>query len=206
MSITEAMEDGIEHIPGVRSGTYLIPCEICGRKIRRTAYSRKRTYICDYCKGVIKKKTVPKIPDTETKAERRFGKAVDRIREQVRNFGKYERAVEVARTRVEKYGSIPEAMMAVGLIQAKFTIIPQQRIGKYNVDFLIPRHKAVVEVDGKLYHADLEHEGKRDLYLRTALGFDWTVIHVPAERVEQSLEKSVLFVLNRVIRGQSQEV
>lgn len=201
-SIRDAAEDGIERIPGVRNGTFLIPCEVCGRKIQRTSYSRKRTYICDYCKGVIKKKIAPTIPETETKAERRYSKAVDRIREQTRNFGKYERAIEIARKRVEKYGSIPEAMMAIGLIQAKFAITPQQRIGKYNVDFLIPRHKAIVEVDGSLYHSNKEREAKRDLYLRAALGFDWIVVHVPAERIEQSLEKSVLFVINRVIRGQ----
>ena len=201
-SIRDAAEDGIERIPGVRNGTFLIPCEVCGRKIQRTSYSRKRTYICDYCKGVIKKKIAPTIPETETKAERRYSKAVDRIREQTRNFGKYERAIEIARKRVEKYGSIPEAMMAIGLIQAKFAITPQQRIGKYNVDFLIPRHKAIVEVDGSLYHSNKELEAKRDLYLRAALGFDWIVVHVPAERIEQSLEKSVLFVINRVIRGQ----
>lgn len=201
-SIRDAAEDGIERIPGVRHGIFLIPCEVCGRKIQRTSYSRKRTYICDYCKGVIKKKLAPTIPDTETKAERRFSKAVSRILEQERNFDKYERAVEIARKRVEKYGSIPESMMAIGLIQAKFAITPQQRIGRYNVDFLIPRHKAIVEVDGGLYHADREREAKRDLYLRTALGFDWIVIHVPAERIEQNLEKSVLYVINRVIRGQ----
>lgn len=201
-SIRDAAEDGIQHIPGARQGTFLIPCEVCGRIIKRYSYSRKRTYICDYCKGVIKKKIAPTIPDTETKAERRFSKAVDRIREQVRNFGKYERAIEIARKRVEKYGSIPEAMMAIGLIQAKFAITPQQNIGKYNVDFLVPRHKAIVEVDGSIYHSNKDREEKRDLYLRTALGFDWIVIHVPAERIEQSLEKSVLFVINRVIRGQ----
>ena len=201
-SVRDALEDGIERIPGVRHGTFLIPCEVCGRKIQRTSYSRKRTYICDYCKGVIKKKLAPTIPDTETKAERRFNKAVSRIREQVRNFNKYERAVEIARKRVERYGSIPEAMMAIGLLQAKFAITPQQRIGKYNVDFLIPKHKTIVEVDGSIYHANREKEKKRDLYLRTALGFDWIVIHVPAERIEQNLEKSLFYVINRVIRGQ----
>lgn len=201
-SIRDAEEDGIERIPGARHGTFLIPCELCGKIIRRTSYSRKRTYICDYCKGAIKKKIAPTIPDTETKAERRYKTAVARIREQVRDFSKYERAVEIARKRVEKYGSIPEAMMAIGLIQAKFAITPQQRIGKYSVDFLIPKYKAIVEVDGKLYHSDWEREAKRDLYLRTALGFDWIVIHIPAERIEQSIIKSVMFIQNRVIRGQ----
>ena len=201
-SIRDAEEDGIQRIPGARQGTFLIPCEVCGRIIKRYSYSRKRTYICDYCRGVIKKKIAPTIPETETKAEHRYSKAIAKIREQVRNFDRYERAVEIARKRVEKYGSIPEAMMAIGLIQAKFAITPQQRIGKYNVDFLIPRHKAIVEVDGSIYHANKDKEEKRDLYLRTALGFDWVVIHVPAERIEQSLEKSVLFVINRVIRGQ----
>lgn len=201
-SIRDAAEDGIERIPGVRHGTFLIPCEVCGRKIQRTSYSRKRTYICDYCKGVIKKKLAPTIPDTETKAERRFKTAVRRVREQVKDFSKYEHAVEIARKRVEKYGSIPEAMMAIGLLQAKFAITPQQRIGKYNVDFLIPKHKAIVEVDGGIYHTNMEREARRDLYLKAALGFDWVVIHVPAERIEQSVVKSVMYVQSRVIRGQ----
>lgn len=53
MSIVHAREDGIEIVRKNFREIYYIPCEICGKKIMRTQYSRKRTYLCDYCKGVI---------------------------------------------------------------------------------------------------------------------------------------------------------
>ncbi|WP_347136096.1 endonuclease domain-containing protein [[Clostridium] symbiosum] len=193
-SFTNALEDGIEFTPNMRGYWYKIPCEICGRKIRSSQYSRKRTYLCDYCKGVIKERKKVEIPSTETKHDRRFNSAVENIRKTVKDFQKYEKAIEVAKGRAYQYGSIPEAMVAIELLKNKFKIIPQQKIGRYKVDFAIPEIKVVFEVDGKLYHSNLQSERERDFVIHQTLGFQWMVIHYPAEYVLKDITKVAPFI------------
>lgn len=195
MNDFEAEQDGVVIIPGnYGRKIYLIPCEVCGRKINRTQYSRKRTYLCDYCKGVIKEKKKVEIPSTETKPEIRFKAAVENVKKKVKDFGPYEKAVEIAKTRAYQYGSIPEAMVAIELLKNKFKIIPQQKIGKYKADFVIPSIKVVLEVDGKLYHYDMQKEAARDFYITHSLGNEWTMIHLPAEYVLKDITKIVPFI------------
>lgn len=80
MGIIAAQEDGIAYEKG-KSGRWLfqIPCEKCGKIIIRTQYSRKRTYLCDYCKGVLKEKKKVEFPDVRTKHEKRFDQAVMKL-------------------------------------------------------------------------------------------------------------------------------
>lgn len=188
MGYRDALEDGIE----LYGNQYKIPCEICGRKLIRTQYSRKRTYICDYCKGLIKKKEKILLSETlaqvETKAEKRFNKAIERIEKQVKNFHEYESAIRVAKTKAELYGSIPEAMVAIQLLKLKYKIIPQQKIGKYRVDFVIPDEKIVIEVDGSLYHKNI-YKTDREAFIQMSLGLQWRIIHIPAELIEKNITK-----------------
>lgn len=195
----EAEKDGVIVLDGEcgRYG-YLIPCEVCGRKIRRTQYSRKRTYICDYCKGIIKEKKKIMIPEGETKYDMRFRKAVQAIEKAVKKYDTYERAIEIAKTRMYSYGSVPEVMAAIELLKNKLKIIPQQKIGKYRVDFVLPDLKVILEIDGKPYHTDLQKEGVRDIYLRLRLGMSWTIIHFPVEYIEKDVTKLVPYIKARL--------
>lgn len=193
----DAIEDGIQFFGGHGRFTYIIPCELCGGDVKRTQYSRTRNYICNYCKGLIKKKekiVLDHIENVETKAERRFNKAVANIEKQVKNFQAYEKAINIAKTRAEKYGSIPEAMVAIELLKNKHKIIPQQKIGKYRVDFALPDIKMVVEVDGIIFHRRTERKEDREYAIQLALGFDWKIIHIPAELAAKRitmLEKAI---------------
>lgn len=48
-------------------------------------------------------------------------------------------------------------------------VIAQSKIGRYTVDFLLPRLKVIVEVDGKPYHTlpeDARHGQERDKFLQ----------------------------------------
>ena len=190
-------EDGIEPVYGrFHLIGYKIPCEICGQKLIRSQYSRKRTYICDYCKGVLKKKKklleeseTQEILAVQTKKEKSFENAIQLIKEQVNNFETYQNAIKVARTKVEKYGSIPEMMVAIELLRLKYRIIPQQKIGNRIADFVIPKEKLVIEVDGKIFHQNTEKEVKKDLYYNEMLGFDWVVIHIPADEIRLDIHK-----------------
>lgn len=208
MSKLEAEIDGIqtEYDPDYGSrgkrGTYLykIPCAKCGEIVKRVCYTRKITYLCDYCKATIrKKKEISKeLLEVKTPKEKQFDKALNKIRNQVCDFNNYEKAIKIAETRKELYGSIPETMVAIELLKLGYSIIPQQKIKKYKVDFAIPKEKIVVEVDGLLYHKDV-YKGEREAIIQLSLGLDWKIIHVPAEKIAKDISKieNIINVLSK---------
>lgn len=196
-SYTDAIADGIrvvknEHSSGSKIRySYYIPCEKCGADIWRTQYSRKRVYICDYCKSKsLRQKKIFEKPEwekIETPADIRYNKAIENIRLQVKDFERYQKPIEMARKRNEKFASVPEAMVAIELLKLGYRIIPQQKIGRYRVDFAMPDEKIVVEVDGALYHQD-KYNGKREAVIQYSLGMDWKIIHIPAEKIDKNIQ------------------
>lgn len=191
MSWAEAELDGIQKGKGIYKNQYVIPCEICGSDVIRTQYSRKRNYICDYCKGSIKKKekiALEHIGGVGTPAEKRFSKAVASVKKQAKNFKEYEKAITLAKTRTEKYGSVPEAMVVIELLKNKHRIIPQQKVGKYKVDFALPDIKMVIEVDGEVFHRNNRND-EREATIQLSLGLDWKIVHIPAELIAEDIIK-----------------
>lgn len=188
-----AEHDGIQTERISNKKYYHIPCSICGSIIKRKQYSSDKTYVCDYCKLSLdeKKKSeqlqqLIKEQGKKSRKEMLFDKAVDEIKAQVDSMDEYQKAIEFALTRVERYGSIPEMMVAIELLRLRYAIIPQQKIGKYKVDFAIPSIKRVIEVDGSIYHAN-KNDGYRDVYIKLHLGPDWEVIHIPAELIRKHI-------------------
>ena len=180
---------------------YYVPCSKCGTITKKRSYGRNFEYIYDNCKEktrIIRKKRnafVDQLYDTiTTKEERRFDKAVDAISSQVRIFATYEQDVEIARRAQFKYGSVPEAMAAIELIHLGYSIIPQQKVGKYRVDFYIPKEKIVIEVDGEVYHHDT-FKGDREATIQFSLGLDVKIIHIPAETIRRNV-----LIIDKVMR------
>lgn len=199
MGIREADNDGIEHYFDPNKGArgmrgaeiYIVPCDVCGNMMKTLNYGHNRKFICNRCKD--RRERHKKEVETawfeviEEKGERRFNQALDKIQAQVKNFGKYEKAIKVARRAQGKFGSVPEAMVAVELLRLGYRIIPQQKVGKYRVDFYLPKEKIAIEVDGELYHRDI-YGGDREATIQMALGFDATIIHVPAEWISKHIQ------------------
>jgi very-short-patch-repair endonuclease len=192
-----AIRDGIKIEEGKARGgltvnIYCIPCEKCGGIIKKQVYNGEKIYLCEYCKKQIvnKKKALEKslLDDVVTKKEQAFKKAVERIKLQVNNFSDYEKAISLAKRRTEFYGSIPEAMVAIELVRLGHQVIPQQKIGRYKVDFVLKDKKMVIEVDGGLYHKNI-HNDDREAVIQLSLGFDWKIIHVPAELIAKDIQK-----------------
>lgn len=200
-----AEQDGIKTYLGAGKGYhdgvvhYLIPCKSCGRVVDRLVYRRNVNYLCDYCKSTTQKlnkkkekianEKVLELSGIATPRQRQFDKAVDEIHRQNRGrFDKYETAIRKAETRCEDYGSIPEAMVAIELLRLGYKIIPQAKVGKMHVDFAIPDEKAIIEVDGSIYHSK-EDNAYRDHAIKYHLGEEWEVLHIPAEQIRKQLSK-----------------
>ena len=199
MGIKEAKEDGIkchfDETAGYRNGKWIyeIPCAYCGRIQKYRIYSRKKTYACKRCSIRVKEKErivqEAKEPAVFSKHERRFLRAAAEVKAKERRPGEYDKAIEAAAKRLDRYDSIPEAMVAIELLRLGYKIIPQQKIGRYRVDFVIPEEKIALEVDGELYHRTNQRAMERELLIQYALGEDWRIIHIPSEMIAESIRK-----------------
>ena len=202
-SVMWAKEDGIEIV----NGRFMLTCSKCGKIFPYSSYSRKRAYKCSECRKaeLREKRRLERESDTRSPSEKRFDSAVEKLRKQ-KIGSSWESAIKVAKTRMDRYGSIPEVMMAIALIHYKYSIIPQQKVGSLTADFVIPKTKTVVEVDGKLYHRNKYDMNYRDFRLRNSLGMEWEILHVPAEAIEKDVRNAIDFYVNKqkstVIRWQ----
>lgn len=200
MGKREADADGIKYYydpevgaRGCKGATiYLVPCSKCGGEIRSLTYGRNHEYVCDKCRAGVRKQneTLERelLIELTTDGERRFAKAVQEIKKQVKDFQSYRRVIGIARKAQDKYGSVPEAMVAIELLKLGYKIIPQQQIGKYKVDFYLPNVKTVVEVDGRIYHQGRD-DNEREATIMLSLGLDTRIVHIPAERIAKDISK-----------------
>lgn len=200
MSRADAIRDGIEYVENKQGYIeyYKIPCQICGKIYGRRQYTGNGTYICPLCREVMKKKRKAEvetlalsIPDAETKEEKRYRKAVEAIEKQVGSLNGYDKAIEICRKATYKYGSIPEAMLAIELVRNGYSIIPQQKIGPYHVDFALLNEKLILEVDGLPYHGNRVKELEREARINYQIGLSWRFIHIPAESISKDVRKVV---------------
>ena len=191
-----AERDGIEvkrvKLHNGEFNRYMVPCPKCGRVVARGRYDTEKVYLCDYCKKAqtAKQKVIfeDAYANIRSPKEQQFDKAVDLLRTKCKGFD-LDRHIEVAEKRCESYGSVPEAMTAIMLLYYGYQIIPQQKVGSIRVDFCLPKQKIVIEVDGSIYHSNKEKEQQRDIQIQATLGFEWEVIHLPAELVKQNPKK-----------------
>lgn len=196
-----AERDGVKWEWKDNDRIYLIPCSKCGRIIRKRRYLGNMEYLCKYCKVSLgeKKKSLElqQLSEVKSRKEILFDKAVEEIKAQVKDMGEYQKAIQYAQSRVERYGSIPEMMVAIELLRLRYAIIPQQKVGQYKVDFAIPSIRRVIEIDGSIFHAN-RPEAYRDAYIKLRLGAGWEVIHIPAELIRKRIQTLDSVIANSI--------
>ena len=204
MSRADALRDGIKYDDNGYRLLYYVPCQNCGKIHGRRKYTGKEIYLCPACLELKHAKQRAEVealalsmPDAETKEEKRYRSAVEAIEKQVGSLEGYEKAVDICRKATYKYGSIPEAMLAIELIRKGYRIIPQQKVGKYRVDFALPNEKLIIEVDGSIYHTNKQKELEREASINYAIGLDWHFIHIPAESISKDVRKVVRLLKKR---------
>lgn len=204
MSRADAIRDGIKYDDNGYRLLYYVPCQNCGKIHGRRKYTGKEIYLCPTCLELKHAKQRAEVealalsmPDAETKEEKRYRSAVEAIEKQVGSLKGYEKAVDICRKATYKYGSIPEAMLAIELIRKGYRIIPQQKVGKYRVDFALPNEKLIIEVDGSIYHTNKQKELEREASINYAIGLDWHFIHIPAESISKDVRKVVRLLKKR---------
>lgn len=90
--------------------------------------------------------------------------------------------------KAKEFDSADEVAVAIILVENEIKTVMQKKIGKNKVDFYIPSLKVVLEVDGELYHTNKGKEFARDSNLRSILGDEWEIIHIPTKYIHQKIE------------------
>lgn len=186
---------GVSRNKGRKSeNRYIVPCDVCGQSFPVKIYNTNNTYKCPECsdRHVEVTKRINKLLKEKIHHEEADEIGVDyehydRFESAASNFGiKYYCAIEEASKVMNKFGSIPEAIACIELLYIGVRVIPQQKIGRYKVDFCLPDYKMIIEIDGALYHQNPNKEYWRDVAIQRLVGDDWVIKHIPAETLKEN--------------------
>ena len=117
-----------------------------------------------------------------------FERAVDILERQKLDLYKYREAIKVVQEFVEeqpdKFDSSYEMIAAIVLIFRRIECKLQQKIGKYQVDFMLPVEQVILEIDGERHKHRKDYDSKRDAFIKSELGKDWEIIRINTEYLD----------------------
>ena len=94
-------------------------------------------------------------------------------------------------THIDKFDSADEIIAAIILISRGVKIQPQAKVGKYQVDFLLPDLEVVLEVDGYMHKTRKKYDSLRDAEIRQELGEEWEVVRISTKVLETNAIKII---------------
>mgnify|MGYP001207945548 FL=1 len=97
-----------------------------------------------------------------------------------------EAVLDFALTDPQKFSSSHEMIAAMELIRHNVKVKVQYKVANHRVDFLIPKFKTVLEIDGYMHKYHKLKDSKRDIKIRQELGEDWEVVRIPTKYIEQN--------------------
>ena len=102
----------------------------------------------------------------------------------------YREAIDVVEEHIkeypDKYDSSYEVVAAIVLVKNRIRAKMQFKIGKYQVDFLLPELYVVLEIDGAWHKQHKRHDRNRDAYIREQLGQAWEIIRIKTKYLDMN--------------------
>lgn len=183
-------------------------CWICGKEATvfplydrlSFEYRDRDSYQRGYCETCAKEKAKS---DKEKKAEYirlkkelMFERAIKLMEHQKQiDIYDYEEAIKAVQDfnleNLDKFDSADEIIAAIVLINNRISVNVQKKIGKYTVDFYIPKLEIILEVDGHEHAKRTYYDNERDKELRRILGGDWEIVRIKTEYLEQNAKELV---------------
>ena len=182
-------------------------CWRCGKEATRTRvvkrddtgfYERPMSkYVRCYCDACAEYTKQKEKEDRELyiklKKREMFLRACDILEQQNTNMYAYKEAIEaveeVISEKPDKFDSSYEVLAAIVLVHNRIYSKMQFKVGRYQVDFLLPEFKAVLEIDGDRHEHRKGHDSVRDEKIRNMLGPGWEVIRIPTDRLDENAKK-----------------
>lgn len=185
-------------------------CWICGKEATKTrdlAYADKymilqpikkyqqRCY-CDECfKKVMDEMLADKREYVRLKKKMMFERAVNILEHQKMNIYKYQEAIkavqEYAAENPDKFDSSYEMIAAIILIYHRIECKLQQKIGRYQVDFVLPVEHIILEIDGERHKHRKAYDSERDAFIKAELGGDWQIMRISTECLDMHANRLI---------------
>lgn len=168
-------------------------CWICGNEISDSGNKERQ-----YCRECGEKHAEERKHEKELfvvlRKKAMFERAMELMENQGCDMYKYRNAAIVAQkylySNLDKFDSADEIVAAIVLIKNGFQIKTQSKIGRYQVDILIPQMKVALEIDGIMHKFRL-CESERDRFIESQLGPDWDVLRIGADHIEKRADKLI---------------
>lgn len=181
-------------------------CYICGKQATETRpyfngyswsmpkLSKYRRCYCKECLEAEEEKTTEEHKlYIKLKKREMFRKAVKLLEDQHTDMYEYKEAIEVVRDFLEdnpdKFDSSYEVLTAIVLVQNRIHAKMQYKVGKYQVDFLLPDKFVVLEIDGERHKHKKCYDSVRDQEIKKLLGSQWEIIRIPTDRLDTDAKK-----------------
>lgn len=151
-------------------------CQECKEKHDETVKLDKANY------AILKKKVM-------------FERAMELMEKQGCDMSAYRNsAVRVQRylySNWDKFDSADEIIAAIVLIKNGLQIKMQHKVGRYQIDILVPEKKIALEIDGDRHRTMQDYDSQRDLEIRDALGDAWEIVRIGTQYIEQNCGKLI---------------
>lgn len=191
-------------------------CWICGKTATKTRpvfdgfgwitpeLSEYHRCYCDECfKEIEKKESEERKLYIKLKKREMFRKAVNLLEKQHTDMYEYREAIEVVRDfmedNVDKFDSSYEVLTAIVLVQNRIYSKMQYRVGKYQVDFLLPDLLVVLEIDGERHKHKKDYDSVRDKAIKKQLGPHWEIIRIDTDNLDKNAKK-IPDAINEVLK------
>lgn len=137
------------------------------------------------------------------KKRRMFLNACELLEKQHTDMYEYREAIDAVEEHIkenpDKYDSSYEVLAAIILIHERIRTKMQEKVGRYQVDFLLPELLVVLEIDGDRHTHRKTYDSQRDRAIKQELGPHWEVIRIKTDYLDQNakaLPKAIQKVLD----------
>ena len=170
-------------------------------EVKPSKYSR---CYCDECLKATKEQEQQEMEEyIRLKKRRMFLKACELLENQHTNMYEYREAIDAVEEHIkehpDKYDSSYEVLAAIILIHERIYTKMQEKVGRYQVDFLLPELLVVLEIDGDRHTHRKTYDSQRDRAIKQELGPHWEVIRIKTDYLDQNakaLPKAIQKVLD----------
>ena len=153
----------------------------------------RRCY-CDRClKELEREENEERELYVKLKKRQMFRRACDILEGQHTNMYEYQEAIDVVHDfledNVDRFDSSYEVLTAIVLVHNRIYSKMQQKVGKYQVDFVLPDLMVVLEIDGERRKQRKDYDSVRDKAIKKELGPYWEIIRIPTEHLDKDAKK-----------------
>lgn len=126
------------------------------------------------------------------KKRRMLEKAIDILEHQDIKLYEFRNAIKAVGEFIEenpdKFDSSYEMLAAIILIKHRIRCKMQYKVGRYQIDLLLPDMFVALEIDGERHKHTKIEDSRRDFTIKMILGSQWEIVRIKTDYLDQHAE------------------